>query len=107
MAVYDFPLLMKKALKFGTGLVALVVLLVVARGPLRLRRLNHNFDFVQNRMSEAEVIQILGEQGVAQDCTRVPKGSCDHEVVYHLRFPDFLAIEFDKQGRVIGKWRSP
>ena len=98
---------MKRIAFVAAGCVLLGAAFVVIRGPLRLRRLNHNFDFIQLQMSEAQVTQVLGEQGATQPCTTVQRSNCDHELVYNLKFPDFLTVEFDKQSRVIGKWRSP
>jgi len=101
---------MKKAY-IGLTVLLLVGVLYFANflfgEPIRTRLLLRKFDRVKVGMTEKEVIEIMGSSGHDQSCSGIPKGNCDHERVIHLAFPDFLTVEFDSQGRVTEKWRSP
>lgn len=94
---------MKNGFKFILGVGAIAVVLLTLEGPYRLRRLEHNFDFVQTAMPEAQVSEILGERGKAQPCASTAKAGCDHQLVYHLRSKSSLVIDIDKSGRVLAK----
>ncbi len=98
---------MKKLSMFVLAFGAIGVLLIELQGPYRLRRLDHNFDFVQTQMMEEQVSQVLGEKGEIQPCTGAASGQCDHELVFHLRGANSLVVDINKSGRVIRKARLP
>lgn len=90
---------MRKALILAIAPI-LVVSVLVGRHIYREHRLSMGFEAITHGMSKEEVIDLMGEDYIFEQCTN--KEDCVDDFLYSVLFKRWLVF-FDSDGKVNGK----